>query len=605
MADAMILRGPDESGVFIDGNIGLAHRRLSIIDLKTGQQPMYSADRQCVIVFNGEIYNFQRIREDMQREGVSFATTSDTEVLLNGYIHYGIDKILSLVDGMFAFAIYDKCKRKVFVARDRYGEKPLYYIPKDDSFTFASELKAFGSAIKKDEIDLEGLNLYLSLNYIPAPYTIYKGVRKLESGTYLEVAEDDRYVQHCYYDLIDETNAPDKNLTYEDAKKQLRELMFDAVKLRMISDVPMGAFLSGGLDSSVVCCIMSQLSNQPINTFSIGFEQKEYDETDRALAVSKHIHSNHTQFRLKFNDVLKELDDIILYYDEPFADSSQLPTYVVAKLAREKVKVVLTGDTADELFGGYPKYINWGYLRKFAALPNGVLDAIKWGVNLVPSNKRISYLVRNANRFLEYSKMSDCDAYFSSCTGGKDDAHRVKLLREGLYKDVKTIFHDRYQRFEKKGLTSFQKVSVWDIQTQLEGDMIPKVDRACMHVSLENRTPFLDKRIVRFATNLPDEYKIKGKDMKHILWDTFADILPMEILRLPKKGFSVPVDYWLKHELKDEFERLTSREIIEKQGLFNYEYIHKMYSDHINGLINNKSYLWNVFVFQKWYIRNI
>jgi asparagine synthase (glutamine-hydrolysing) len=599
MADAMVLRGPDEWGEYVDGHIGLAHRRLSIIDLTTGSQPMFSPDKQCVIVFNGEIYNFQEIRAQMEKEGVAFVTTSDTEVLLNGYLHYGIDKLLSLVDGMFAFAIYDRRLQKVFLARDRFGEKPLYYIAKEDSFQFASELKAFHPSSKTFEIDPVGLNLYMSLLYIPAPYTIYQGIRKLEQGTYLEITPDCHVTQHVYYDLIAETKRPDPTMSYEDAKQRLRELMFDSVKHRMVADVPMGAFLSGGLDSSVICCVMSQLSKEPINTFSIGYREKEYDETDRALAVSRHIHSNHTQFTLKFEDVLPILDDTLVYYDEPFSDPSEVPTYVVAKLAREKVKVVLTGDTADELFGGYPKYHNWQMLKDFRAVPSAVRSLIGLGVKCLPKTSKTATLKRNAQRMVEYARMSESDAYFSSMCRGGSDSYRTRLIRPTYYRELRPLFRDRYARFDQ--MSTFQKESVWDVLTLLEGQMIPKVDRACMHVSLENRIPFLDRRLVEFAMSLPDHFKIQGKEMKRILWDAFEDILPTEILKLPKKGFGVPIDHWLKNELRADFERLTSREYLDAQGIFNYDVVHQMFEDHLRGLCNNMLYLWNIYVFQKWY----
>jgi asparagine synthase (glutamine-hydrolysing) len=595
MAEAMILRGPDEGGIYIDGNVGLAHRRLSIIDLTTGSQPMYSADKQCVIVFNGEIYNYQIIRQQLQNEGVSFVTTSDTEVLLNGYLYYGLDKLLALIDGMFAFAIYDKLKSKVFLVRDRFGEKPLYYMTKEDSFIFASELKAFGPLLKGQHIDKRALNQFFSLLYIPAPYTIYEGVRKLEQGTYLEISEDCQVISNRYYDLAKETTSP-LDISYEDAKKKVRELVFDSVKLRMISDVPMGTFLSGGLDSSIVSCVMGQLSNKPINTFSIGYKNKFYDESNRALAVSRHIKSNHTQFTLNYDDVLDSIDDILDYYDEPFGDQSSIPTYMVAKLASQKVKMVLTGDAADEIWGGYTKYRKFELTRRFASYPKSLRQMAGLMLTHFPRNKRTGDITRKLNRALELTFYDEASGYYN--LNNWSDMERMSLLREDYYSDICTEFSDRYLRCSG---TFFQKESVWDIVTQLEGQMLPKVDRACMHNSLENRTPFLDKRLVALALSLPDKFKVDGNMKKKILWDAFSDILPQEIIHLPKKGFGVPINQWLKKELKGKLESVISRDFIESQGIFNYEYIEKLYADHLSGLFNNGYILWRIYAFQKWY----
>jgi asparagine synthase (glutamine-hydrolysing) len=599
MSNAMILRGPDEGGVFIDGNVGLAHRRLSIIDLSTGSQPMYSADGQCVIVFNGEIYNFKEIKAELQKEGVAFATTSDTEVLLNGYLHWGIDKLLSGIDGMFAFAIYDKRVGKAFLARDRYGEKPLYYIQEEGSFKFASELKALSEDLKGRGIDTMGLNMFLSLTYIPAPYTIYKGVKKMRPGTYLVISQDAKVESHVYYDIAEETQAPDESISYEEAVKRVRETVMDSVRQRMISDVPMGAFLSGGIDSSVVCCAMNALSQEPINTFSIGFEEKEYDESDRALTVARHIQSRHTQYTLHYNDVLEALDDIILYYDEPFGDSSAIPSYVVAKKAKEKVKMVLTGDAADEIFGGYEKYLIHYYSQRYGALPGFVRNAVKWGVCHCPYNPHTAGIIRKASKVINNFECSPFDSWFNLLCLGMPDVQRKDLLQEHLYEDFRPFYRQRYDRLQ--ALTPFQREQVCDIQGVLEGDMFPKVDRACMHVSLENRTPFIDKRIVKLALSLPDSYKINGRIKKRILRDAFADILPPEILHLTKSGFGVPVDYWLKHELKEDMERLIAEDFIREQGIFEYDTVKQLYEDHLSGKVSHKGVLWNIYVFQKWY----
>ena len=346
MNDAMILRGPDDSGIFIDNHVGFGHRRLSIIDVESGHQPMSIEDGQYVIVYNGETYNFLEIKEELQNQGVVFTTQSDTEVILWAYKLWGIDACISRFDGMFSFAIYNKSLQKVYLVRDRFGEKPLYYQYKDNKLVFASELKAFMPGSGKCKIDNTALNLFLSLSYIPAPYTIYQGIRKMMAGHYFDIdVQKGEYMDCKYYDVIDEVKEKVSDLTV--AKDSIKSLLDDSVKKRMVSDVPIGAFLSGGIDSSIVCCVMSKLSEKPINTFSIGFKEKDYDETERADLVVRHIKSNHTRYTLDYKDVLSILDEIILYYDEPYGDSSAIPSFYVAKLAKENGQVALTGDCAD------------------------------------------------------------------------------------------------------------------------------------------------------------------------------------------------------------------------------------------------------------------
>ncbi len=601
MTDLMSQRGPDERGFYLDGNIGFGHRRLAIIDVKSGKQPMKLEDDNFVIVFNGEIYNFAEIRDELKSLNVVFHTDSDTEVILQAYRQWGIEVCLSKMDGMWAFAIYDKTKQKVMVVRDRFGEKPIYFINDGQRFVFASELKAFKPNSKKYNIDITALNLFLSLSYIPAPYTIYKGIQKMMPGSYYEINLNDGTInKHQYYDVVSERQ---KEINDENkAIKEIREILTDSVKKRMVSDVPLGAFLSGGIDSSIVCCIMSKLSDVPINTFSIGFKEKDYDESERAQIIVDHIKSNHTKHILNYSDVLGILDDIILYYDEPYGVSSAIPSFYVAKLARQKVSVVLTGDCADELFGGYEKYLADYYVKRYNSLPKFVRCFFESLVNICPVTTYTNNFLRKVKKVVRNAQLSGFDLYYSMMCLGFNDDSRKKLLKDESYVEIKQIYKNMWDSIPDD-FSYLLKEQMMDAKGVLEGDMFPKVDRACMHVSLENRAPFIDKRLFHLAMNLKDNLKINGKSKKYLLKRAFSDILPDETLKFSKSGFGVPVDYWFRNELKVDLLEVLSRDFIEKQAIFKYDYVKKIVDEHMNCKENHRFLLWNLYVFQKWYTK--
>jgi asparagine synthase (glutamine-hydrolysing) len=598
LCDKLISRGPDEEGLFFEGNLGLGHRRLSIIDLELGAQPMLSLDKNVVIVFNGEIYNFQEIRVKLEKLGCIFTTNSDTEVILNSYLYYGITETLKMLEGMFAFAIYDKKLEKTVIARDKFGEKPLYYHYNMQSFIFASELKALEDYSNK-EIDIDALNLFMSLTYIPAPYTIYNDVRKLMPGSYCEVFNNGEVRFETYYNLIERIKNLEPITGFTNASKQLMELLTNAVKQRMVSDVPIGSFLSGGIDSSIISAIMAKLNKDKINTFSIGFVEKDYDESERAQLVSNNIKSNHFLKFLDYNSVVDDIDDIVLYYDEPFGDSSCIPSNYVAKLAREKVTVALTGDCADELFGGYEKYLAPYYINRFKKLPFALRKVIVWFVNNLPHNRLTNGILRRFKKVIENSNLSNFDLHYRMMSLGVDDEERKELLNQEYFKNVKPIIEERYNRYTN--VSEQEKGYYTDLTTVLEGDMLVKVDRICMKNSLEARVPFLDSKIVEFAYRIPNKFKINGRNKKYILKETFKDYLPKKTLNYKKQGFGVPVDYWLKNQLKDKFLNLVNPDFIKEQGIFNNELIHKWFDEHITGKENHKGKLWNLYVFQLWY----
>lgn len=602
MCERMRLRGPDHKDIYLNKQIALGHRRLSIIDLNTGSQPMYSRDRSVVIVFNGEIYNFLELKKELQNKGQLFSTQSDTEVIINGYLEYGIQGIIQRLEGMFAFILYDINRGDLYIVRDKFGEKPLFILENTNQILFASELKAFAPNLQSFHIDYTALNYFLTLSYIPAPYTIYKEIRKLKPATYWHIKKDGEKQEMCYYHLNDAIS-DNSDTSFEEAQIHLKEMLIESVKKRMITDVPIGAFLSGGIDSSIICTIMSQLSQEPIHTFSIGFREREYDESKRARLIAQKIKSNHHEYILDYNSVINDLDDIILYYDEPFGDPSAIPSFYVAKLAKEKVKVVLTGDCADELFGGYEKYLGRYYVDKYKKIPSVIRKIVSFLGGKIPTNGLTADLQRKIKKVQDNVSCNAFDLYYNLMSLGFNDLLRQRLLKPEIFRDIKPEIKHIYDSVPTSSILKHEQYT--DIQIVLEGDMFVKVDRACMINSLENRAPFIDSRILEYALKLRNEFKIKGKNKKYILKKTFADLLPKKTITFSKRGFEVPVDHWFKTDLKDELNRVLAKDFIEQQAIFNYEEISQLKIAHLNGKENHKNKLWNLYVFQKWYLKNI
>ena len=597
-------RGPDSLGYYFESPLGLGHRRLSIIDLSSGGQPMFSEDKNIVIVFNGEIYNFQSIKKELAILGCNFLTSSDTEVIIKAYQAWGLQGCLDKLEGMFAFALWDEKLQKLFVVRDRYGEKPLYYTSNKEGFFFASELKALKEHYSKEKLSKTALNLFFSLSYIPAPHTIYKDVFKLQPGNYLEIENNGEYKIKKFYDLKSVVQKNHNNLIkdYEQAKKELRQLLFASVEERMISDVPLGSFLSGGIDSSIVSAIMAKLSDQPIKTFSIGFKEKAYDESERAALVAKHIGAEHTLHVLGHEDLLGIVDETLAYFDEPFGDSSAIPSMMVAKKAREKVTVVLTGDCADELFGGYEKYLGKYYAEKYNAYPlvaRRIFEAI---VKSIPHNNLTNHTLRKIKKVLFSASLSPENRYLNLASLGFSINDKEHLFNPAFLTDVsKEIL--RY--FNELPISDELSQTFYsDILLVLEGDMLAKVDRACMLNSLEARVPFLDSKMVDFSFRLPHDFKIDGPNKKKILKETFADLLPKQTLSFSKKGFDLPTRLWFQKELKSDLLAVVEKKLIEKQGVFSNDLIQKLVSEHMLNKENHSSRLWLIYVFQKWYFNN-
>jgi asparagine synthase (glutamine-hydrolysing) len=612
MNDKIIHRGPDDDGKYIHADcIAFGMRRLAIIDLNTGTQPIYNNDKSIVIVFNGEIYNYLELKQILIGFGVIFNTNSDTEVILKCYEYYGLSFIEKL-NGMFAFAIHDLKKNKIIIARDQIGEKPLYYYKYNDQFIFASELKSIKSIFNKITnkqltLSKEGLDLYFSLTFIPAPFTIYNEISKLLPGHYIEISTNDYTTKILNYSkVLDFSTSNERINNYEFAKKKLFNLLNDSVEKRLISDVPVGSFLSGGVDSSIITAIMaSQKSHTKIETFSIISDNKNFDESERSFAVSRHLNTIHHAINLNINELKNLVDTIILNYDEPFADSSALATYYISKKTKEYVTVALTGDGGDEVFGGYNRYFMTTYSNMYRKLiPNTLHKYL-----LKPLTN--SFKIQNDNRgkLFKYKK-------FINGIGLNEKEDLSNIISLGFLNKEKTLLfkYDSPKSFcnlidyhyeSVLCLSQLARSRFIDINVSLEGDMLTKVDRSSMLTSLECRTPLLDPRLVNFSFQLPDHFLIKGAETKYILKDTFKNMLPKGLFNLSKSGFGVPVGDWLRNELKFELLDLTNAELIINQDIFNLNYIEKIVSEHLKNENDHTFKLWCIFCFQKWWINNI
>ena len=596
-------RGPDEDGFYIASSestsVAMAMRRLSIIDLSTGKQPMYTDNNKIGIVFNGEIYNYRILKQQLELSGVTFNTTSDTEVILKLYEQKGVEAFKEL-DGMFAFSIHDKTKNKVFIARDFFGEKPLYYTKTKTDFVYGSELKSLISYLPaKPNICKEGINLYFRLTYIPAPYSIYDGIKKLPSNSYIDydLATDDFTIN----EINKITPVEKRKISFNDAKKEVYNEVIKSVESRSIADVSIGTFLSGGVDSSVVTHCLSEISSEKIETFSIGFEKKKFDETDKSQVVAKLVNSNHHEFIVKESDFMNGIDEILLNFDEPFADSSALPTHLVSKHASDYVKVALTGDGGDEVFGGYNKYYMGKLNNKYTSIvPKGLhRQIIKLTSGLLSTKDDNRGKRFKLNRLLKAFNY-DGNQYWNIISLAFTDQEKVQLLKSNsLINDTFSEFKTKYNQQNPKNLTDFRMV---DKNVSLEGDMLVKVDRTSMLNSLECRAPFLNKAIWDLTNSLPENYLMKGWNKKYILKEAFADKFSPGFLDKSKQGFGVPVGDWLRSSLKPELESYIEPKFLESQGIFNLNYITNLVKNHISGKEDNSLRVWSFYAFQKWYL---
>jgi len=599
-------RGPDHSATFIHENIAFGHARLSIIDTsQAAHQPFKDSSGRYTIIFNGEIFNYKELKKIVEDKGVVLHTTGDTEVLLYLYIILG-KECLNLLNGFWAFAIYDDESKDVFIAKDRYGIKPLYYSIYNEQIFFASEMKAIMEYPIPRDLDKEALHLYFRLNYIPGPLSILRHVKKLMPGHYITIHNGDVNILP-YYKFPYNPEHPDYNHNnYETQQKQLLELMDDAVRLRLIADVPLGAFLSGGIDSSAVVSLASRHVSQ-LNTFSIGFQDASYfDETHYAQLVAKKFNTNHTVFKLSNQDLNESLHELLDYIDEPFADSSALLVNILSRHTRKHVTVALSGDAGDELFAGYNKHFAEWLVRN-PSLKNTVVNSLYpiWKVLPKSRDGKIANTIRQLERFAEGSKMSAADRYFRWCCIMDEDAVKGLLLDKENTQDINRLIRSYTHHISEYG--DMNDVLMADVNLVLPFDMLTKVDMMSMRNSLEVRVPFLDYRIVAFAFSLSQQSKINGKIKKRIVQDAFRTLLPPELYNRRKSGFEVPLLQWFRTDLKTAIEsEYLNDDYITQQKIFNPHTVQlireKLYSNNVGDA---QRITWSLVVFQHWYKKYI
>jgi asparagine synthase (glutamine-hydrolysing) len=615
MTDSIAYRGPDDEGFFSDGPVGLGHRRLSIIDLSpAGRQPMSNEDESLWLVFNGEVYDFAETREKLIAKGHTLKSRTDTETVLHLYEDEGV-ACLKHLNGMFAFALWDARLQRLWLARDRLGKKPLVYFWDGKRLIFASEIKA----ILRDpdvprEIDFEALDLYLTLNYIPATWTIFKNIRKLPPGHSLVLEKEELSIQSFWDVPANEAEhdipSPSDSMPWDQCKDRLRQLLEASVARRLIADVPLGAFLSGGLDSSIIVALMARQSSRPVKTFSIGYKDLPFfDETRYAREVAQFNRTEHYEFKLGYKDILDAFPKVLDLLDEPFADSSAVPTYIVSRETKRHVTVALSGDGGDELFAGYRMYLGEYWAKYFARIPGALRKyMIAPLVQSLPDarDKPGLELIRRAKKFLRGMSLSFPERF----CGWREIfpfAARQKLLRRppdrNFYLElVRQAVENSKALFPEDGINLMLYL---DVKGLLPGDMLTKVDRMSMANSLEVRVPFLDYTLVQYVFSLKGSTKLGAWKGKRVLLETFKDLLPPLLHNRPKWGFEMPIGAWLKKELKFLTEEYLRKDRIEKQGLFDPAVIRDLVTNHMSGRQDTSWQLWNLIVFEHWYEKYI
>ena len=597
-------RGPDQDGFYFDdrNGIGFGHRRLSIVDLTTGKQPLFNEDNSIALVGNGEIYNFPDLLKDLESKGHKFKTKSDNEAIIHLYETYGLD-CPNHMNGMFAFAIWDQNKNRLFLARDRMGVKPLYYALQNGSIYFSSELKGVLAIPEiKKELNLEGLNKYLSFENIPSPHSIIKNIYKLEPGKAL-ILENGEVKIHQYWDIP--LDAPKLKITEEEATEELERLFGEAVKRRLMSDVPLGVFLSGGIDSSLVAKFMTYHSSDPIKTFSIGFEEKSFDESKIATRFAKELGSDHNQFLFDSKECLKLIPNMADLVDEPMSDASILPTYFLSNFASKQLKVCLGGDGGDELFAGYQIFPVHRLIGLYNVLPREIKNIILSGANNLPARETYLSFPFALKQFLRGVGLSNEIRMFV-WMGAYIDSEKEMLLNPDISSQIKeNTFTEINNYLRGKFISNDEDRMLYLIsKLYLSDDILFKVDRASMATSLEVRAPFLDYTLPEFGAKLPYDLKLNRLTSKYILKKMAEKHIPKWIIYKKKQGFAIPTTKWLKHELKDTLLHYTSKDYIKKQGLFQHNFIDKIVQNHLDEKWDNKKLLWNLLVFQLWYEKN-
>jgi asparagine synthase (glutamine-hydrolysing) len=599
MCRAIAHRGPDDQGVLVNGLAAIGMRRLSIIDLAGGHQPMSGCDSEVTIVFNGEIYNYRELQRELEARGHRFKTNSDTETIVHAYEEYGHGCVEHL-RGMFAFAIWNARARELFIARDRAGEKPLYYTTTSSgTLVFGSELKSLREHPEVGaEIDLEGLDAYLTFGYVPDPLTIFRGVHKLPPGHYLTLKDGSVSIEQYWDFPYQETQtAPFQNEA--DCVEELQALLDEAVRGQLVSDVPLGAFLSGGVDSSTIVGLMARHTDRPVKTFSIGFHEDSYNELKYARIAAQKFGTEHHEF-IVTPEICEIVDELVWHFDEPFADSSAIPTYMVSKLAREHVKVVLSGDGGDELFGGYTRYALDQKRNGFGRIPKMVREGI-----MQPLGRQLPHGAWGRN-YVHNVALEPLDRYI------EDVSVFTRLNKPLLYTpDFRARLHEstaaarfREHAAHSRADNSLDPLLYLDSKTYLPGDILTKVDRMSMAVSLESRVPLLDHKLIEFVcTRIPASMKLNGLETKHIFKRAVRDFVPAEILDRPKQGFGVPIDQWINQQLRARVRETLTEPRATQRGYVEPHYVNLLLDEHERGRRNHSHELWALFMLELWHRR--
>jgi len=599
MSGALAHRGPDGEGVWAEDNVGLAHRRLAIIDLRPeAGQPMCNEDGTVWITFNGEIYNFHELRMDLEAHGHMFRTNSDTEAIVHAYEQYGRE-CLDRLRGMFAFAIWDARAKTLFLARDRIGKKPLFYFADQERFLFASEIKAIlvdpAVAVRPDP---KAIDQYLAMGYVPAPLSAFRGVQKLPAAHWLEIKngriEISRYWRLCY--------SPKRKISFRDAIAELQSQLAEAVRLRLMSDVPLGAFLSGGVDSSAIVAYMTRTMETPVRTFSVGFEDEAFDERPFARMVAERYGTKHTELVVKA-PVADILPRVVWQYEEPFADPSAVPSYAIAQLTRQYVTVVLNGDGGDESFAGYNRYLIDRLFRRGDVLPHQLRRAIAAALKCLPAASQGRGLLR------KLAKLADLIALDPSRRYARWFGQFTPDERHGLYTKefaYATNGSDAEEKFVALFADSDAESDVdadlsTDVNLYLPDDLLVKMDRASMAHSLEARSPLLDHIFMEFVATLPSTMKLSGNRTKHIFKQSLRGVIPDVILDRPKMGFSAPISSWLRNELCEMTGDLLLSSRAKQRGYFRADVVERMWAEHISSHLDHSEKLWDLLVLELWH----